>query len=186
MLFRSFTNRAEPLIGAPIEVPVEAPVEVPVEVPVEALPLVAPAPKPVGGTIPQQAIRIVRGFPRQPTPVAVEPEVRELPVTVERPSQDDVARALWVIFNRTENPADFVRADEAMRAVRRAHGGVVDHALRVAREHHADGEAVGQTTHRRMRDTLANIDPERAKDQPVMDPATMGEAWDRARRNYQN
>lgn len=67
-----------------------------------------------------------------------------------------------------------------------AHGGSVDDALRVVREHHADGEAVGPTMQQRLRETIASIDPERAKDQPVMDPATMGEAWDRARRNYQN
>ena len=65
-----------------------------------------------------------------------------------------------------------------------AHGGLVDDALHVVREHHADGEAVGMN--QRMRDTIASIDPERSQDQPVMDPATMGEAWNRARQNYQN
>jgi hypothetical protein len=38
----------------------------------------------------------------------------------------------------------------------------------------------------RLRETIASIDPERSQDQPVMDPATMGEAWNRARQNYQN
>ena len=67
-----------------------------------------------------------------------------------------------------------------------AHGGSVDDALRVVREHHADGKAVGPTMQQRLRETIASIDPERSQDQPVMDPATMGEAWNRARRNYQN
>jgi hypothetical protein len=67
-----------------------------------------------------------------------------------------------------------------------AHGGLVDDALHVVREHHADGEAVGPTMQQRLRETIASIDPERSQDQPVMDPATMGEAWNRARQNYQN
>jgi hypothetical protein len=76
-------------------------------------------------------------------------------------------------------------ADTKMAArMGRASGGIVDNALHVVREHHADGEAVGMN--QRMRETIANIDPERSQDQPVMDPSTMGEAWDRARRNYQN
>jgi spore germination cell wall hydrolase CwlJ-like protein len=72
------------------------------------------------------------------------------------------------------------------RPNKRAHGGLVDDALHVVREHHADGEAVGPTMQQRLRETIASIDPERSREQPVMDPATMGEAWDRARRNYQN
>ena len=68
----------------------------------------------------------------------------------------------------------------------RAEGGLVDDALHVVREHHADGEAVGPTMQQRLRETIASIDPERSQDQPVMDPATMGEAWNRARQNYQN
>ena len=68
----------------------------------------------------------------------------------------------------------------------RAHGGLVDDALHVVRERHADGEAVGPTMQQRLRETIASIDPERSQDQPVMDPATMGEAWNRARQNYQN
>jgi hypothetical protein len=68
----------------------------------------------------------------------------------------------------------------------RAHGGLVDDALHVVREHHADGEAVGPTMQQRLRETIASIDPERSREQPVMDPATMGEAWNRARQNYQN
>ena len=67
-----------------------------------------------------------------------------------------------------------------------AHGGLVDDALHVVRERHADGEAVGPTMQQRLRETIASIDPERSQDQPVMDPATMGEAWNRARQNYQN
>jgi hypothetical protein len=66
----------------------------------------------------------------------------------------------------------------------RADGGLVDDALHVVREHHADGEAVGMN--QRMRETIASIDPERSQDQPVMDPEKMGEAWNRARQNYQN
>ena len=72
------------------------------------------------------------------------------------------------------------------RPNKRAEGGLVDDALHVVREHHADGEAVGPTMQQRLRETIASIDPERAQDQPVMDPATMGEAWNRARQNYQN
>ena len=72
------------------------------------------------------------------------------------------------------------------RPNKRAEGGLVDDALHVVREHHADGEAVGPTMQQRLRETIASIDPERSQDQPVMDPATMGEAWNRARRNYQN
>jgi len=67
-----------------------------------------------------------------------------------------------------------------------AHGGLVDDALHVVREHHADGEAVGPTSNQRMRDTIASIDPERAQDQPVMDPATMGAAWQNSLKNLRN
>lgn len=61
---------------------------------------------------------------------------------------------------------------------------IVDRAMRVVREHHADGEAVGMN--RRMRDTIASIDPERTQDQPVMDPEKMGAAWQNSLRNLQN
>ena len=83
----------------------------------------------------------------------------------------------WTAFLKPET-------QHYVRVVGRAEGGEVDDALHVVREHHADGEAVGMN--QRMRDTIASIDPERSQDQPVMDPATMGEAWNRARQNYQN
>ena len=88
----------------------------------------------------------------------------------------------WTAFLRPETQ-NYVRI---VTAQPRAEGGLVDDALHVVREHHADGEAVGPTMQQRLRETIASIDPERSQDQPVMDPATMGEAWNRARQNYQN
>jgi hypothetical protein len=83
---------------------------------------------------------------------------------------------------------DFLRPETQnyVRVVGRAEGGLVDDALHVVREHHADGEAVGPTMQQRLRATIASIDPEGSRDQPVMDPEKMGEAWNRARQNYQN
>jgi len=67
-----------------------------------------------------------------------------------------------------------------------AAGGHVDHALHMVRRHFDGSDGSFVDSNQAMRDAIANIDPERSQDQPVMDPATMGEAWDRARRNYQN
>ena len=66
----------------------------------------------------------------------------------------------------------------------RADGGEVEDALAVVRRHYATDGYVSST--QRLRDVIASIDPEASRDQPVMDPEKMGEAWDRARRNYQN
>jgi spore germination cell wall hydrolase CwlJ-like protein len=66
----------------------------------------------------------------------------------------------------------------------RAEGGEVEDALAAVRRHYATDGYVSST--QRLRDVIASIDPEASRDQPVMDPEKMGEAWDRARRNYQN
>jgi hypothetical protein len=61
------------------------------------------------------------------------------PVTINRqapsPTADDnVSRALWEIYNQTESPADFLRADAAMRAERAGGGKAVQKALRAVSE----------------------------------------------------
>jgi len=68
----------------------------------------------------------------------------------------------------------------------RADGGDVDQALHMVRRHFDGSDGSFVDSNQAMRNAIASIDPERSQDQPVMDPATMGEAWDRARRNYQN
>ena len=67
-----------------------------------------------------------------------------------------------------------------------AHGGTVEDALHAVRRHFDGSDGSFVDSNRAMRDTIASIDPERSQDQPVMDPAAMGEAWNRARQNYQN
>ena len=63
-----------------------------------------------------------------------------------------------------------------------ATGGPTDNSLEALyNKYHAK-----PTMRQRTRKTVAGIDPERDRDQPVIDPATMGEEWNRARRNYQN
>jgi hypothetical protein len=73
-------------------------------------------------------------------------------------------------------------ADAKMASrMKREHGGEVDDALRVVREHHADGEEVG-TQRQRTRaalDTLGSFE-----DKPPMDPAVMGENWANAVRRF--
>jgi hypothetical protein len=57
------------------------------------------------------------------------------PVEVSRPAVEPASRALWEILNRTDNPADFVRADKAMLAERpgRAEGGGIPEGMMGAR-----------------------------------------------------
>jgi murein DD-endopeptidase MepM/ murein hydrolase activator NlpD len=62
------------------------------------------------------------------------------------------------------------------------HGGEVDQALNVVREHHADGEAVGDDAHARFRAGLNQLG--RSEDVPPMDPAVMGENWANAVRRF--
>jgi hypothetical protein len=66
----------------------------------------------------EQALDVVRSQPRQP--VAARPLTIPAPRSVApEPSE---SQRLWQLYNESENPADFVRADEAMRAGR-ADGG---------------------------------------------------------------
>jgi hypothetical protein len=58
---------------------------------------------------------------------------------------------------------------------RYSHGGIVDHALRIAREHHADGEAVGPTSQQRYNAAIEQLG--KFEDKPPMDPAVMGQNW---------
>jgi hypothetical protein len=76
--------------------------------------------------------RIAESIPMPPMPQSRPAEFDSAPseprpVTINRqapsPTADDnVSRALWQIYNESESPADFLRADEAMRAGR-AGGG---------------------------------------------------------------
>lgn len=84
---------------------------------------------------------------------------RELTITASRAAPveqapENLSRALWEIYNRTENPADFVRADEAMMRERMPA---------------KDG---GKTAQGRKRETVKSIgkEPEQAD----------GEGWQRA------
>ena len=69
----------------------------------------------------------------RPEPMSYAPvEARE----ASGPSHEDVARALWVIYNASENPADFVRADEATRAGR-GEGGSINRDMTLSRDGYA-------------------------------------------------
>ena len=66
----------------------------------------------------EQALDVVRSQPRQP--VAARPLT--IPAPRSAPPEPSESQRLWQLYNESENPADFVRADEAMRA-ERADGG---------------------------------------------------------------
>jgi hypothetical protein len=66
----------------------------------------------------EQALDVVRSQPRQP--VAARPLT--VPAPRSAPPEPSESQRLWQLYNESENPADFVRADEAMRAGR-ADGG---------------------------------------------------------------
>lgn len=84
--------------------------------------------------------------------------------------------------------ADGGHVDAALHMLRRhfTSGGTVEDALHAVRRHFDGSDGSYVDSNRSMRSAIASIDPEASQDQPVMDPATMGEAWSRARRNYQN
>ena len=74
-------------------------------------------------------------------------------------------------------------ADSTMaKRMPREDGGLVDNAMRVVREHHADGEAVGDDAHTRFRAGLDMLG--RSEDTPPMDPQVMGENWANAVRRF--
>lgn len=53
------------------------------------------------------------------------PGAREIPLPPRRPEASrSSSRELWEIYNRSENPADFLRADQAMREGRASGGNV--------------------------------------------------------------
>ena len=82
----------------------------------------------------QRALEAVRAEPR---PVTIS-RPRPAPAPARRaPAPDQTeARRLWAIYNESGNPADFVRANNAMRAGRED-GGSVDAALNMLRGHYA-------------------------------------------------
>jgi hypothetical protein len=67
--------------------------------------------------------------------VSPAPSPSPRPTEVSRPAVEPASRALWEILNRTDNPADFVRADKAMLAERagRAEGGGIPEGMMGAR-----------------------------------------------------
>lgn len=81
--------------------------------------------------------QIRRPDPAAPAPIASRPgSMSSAPVEAREasgPSHEDVARALWVIYNASENPADFVRADEAMRPGR-GEGGSINRDMTLSRD----------------------------------------------------
>ena len=73
----------------------------------------------------EQALDVVRSQPRQP--VAARPLT--IPAPRSAPPDPSESQRLWQLYNESENPADFVRADEAMRAGRADGGKIVRKAL---------------------------------------------------------
>jgi hypothetical protein len=70
----------------------------------------------------EQALDVVRSQP------AARPEPRALTVPAPRPAAPEPSESqrLWQLYNESENPADFVRADEAMRAGRASGGRLLE------------------------------------------------------------
>ena len=99
---------------------------------------------------------VIQNQQRAPAPAAPAP-VAPAPAAAAQPS---VAK-LWEIYNQTGNPADFVRASNAMK-MQRASGGAVDRAQRIASEraiptHHGIiNMAVGGRTDHIPMNVLAN------------------------------
>jgi hypothetical protein len=82
----------------------------------------SPRPVTIRGERPQAA-PIPMPVPRPADNVPAQVSRPQMAAPVERPAADDsVSRALWTIYNESESPADFLRADAAMRAGR-AEGG---------------------------------------------------------------
>jgi len=103
-----------------------------------------------------RAPTVIQNQQRAPAPAAPAP-VSPAPAAAAQPS---VAK-LWEIYNQTGNPADFVRASNAMK-MQRASGGAVDRAQRIASEraiptHHGIiNMAVGGRTDHIPMNVLAN------------------------------
>jgi hypothetical protein len=100
----------------------------------QALPIlptrvIAPDPRPADN-IPMLPSRPAEfnSAPSEPRPVTIN---RQAPSPT---ADDNVSRALWEVYNQTENPADFLRADAAMREGRAGGGKAVQKALRAVSE----------------------------------------------------
>lgn len=125
-------------------------------------------------------IRVSRQAPPPPRPVP-----RPAPVRAPAAPDTSESRRLWEIYNETGNPADFVRASNAMRAGRADGGRLLEdqyptqYLPNVGRQVMADG---GETAQSRRRATLEQLGS--FEDRPVMDPATMGENWANAVRRF--
>jgi len=125
-------------------------------------------------------IRVSRQAPPPPRPVP-----RPAPVRALAAPDTSESRRLWEIYNETGNPADFVRASNAMRAGRAEGGRLLEdqyptqYLPNVGRQVMADG---GETAQSRRRATLEQLGS--FEDRPVMDPATMGENWANAVRRF--
>lgn len=120
------------LIGAAAAAPASAPAPA-------APPAAAPAAFPM--MVAPESMRLPTSY-GQPERRAVQiaqsvmpPPPPPRPVEVSRPAAEPASRALWEILNRTDNPADFVRADKAMLAERagRAEGGGIPEGMMGAR-----------------------------------------------------
>jgi hypothetical protein len=127
----------------------------------------------------EQALDVVRSQPRQP--VAARPLT--IPAPRSAPTEPSESQRLWQLYNESESPADFVRADEAMRAGRADGGRLLEdqyptqYLPDVGRQVMQDGGAPEDfvSAQGRRRSTLEGLGG--FEDRPVMDPATMGQNW---------
>jgi hypothetical protein len=127
----------------------------------------------------EQALDVVRSQP------AARPEPRALTVPAPRQATPEPSESqrLWQLYNESENPADFVRADEAMRAGRADGGRLLEdqyptqYLPDVGRQVMQDGGAPEDyvSAQGRRRSTLEGLGG--FEDRPVMDPETMGQNW---------
>jgi hypothetical protein len=127
----------------------------------------------------EQALDVVRSQP------AARPEPRALTVPAPRPAAPEPSESqrLWQLYNESESPADFVRADEAMRAGRASGGRLLEdqyptqYLPDVGRQVMQDGGAPEDyvSAQGRRRSTLEGLGG--FEDRPVMDPETMGQNW---------
>jgi hypothetical protein len=127
----------------------------------------------------EQALDVVRSQP------AARPEPRALTVPAPRQAAPEPSESqrLWQLYNDSENPADFVRADEAMRAGRADGGRLLEdqyptqYLPDVGRQVMQDGGAPEDfvSAQGRRRSTLEGLGG--FEDRPVMDPEMMGQNW---------
>jgi hypothetical protein len=139
----------------------------------------SPRPVTIRGERPQAA-PIPMPVPRPADNVPAQVSRPQMAAPVERPAADDsVSRALWTIYNESESPADFLRADAAMRAGRAEGGRLLpddyptSYMPDVGRQVMADG---GEAS------TMGGFMPPQFEEPPD----DRGERFQRALQNYRN